>query len=121
MESLLQKNPGINLIYTINEPAGFGGATALKAAGKDKDFSSSRSTAAARRSRTASSGRDRRDLAAVPAEDGRRWASRGRAAAKRRRRSPRGYTDTGVTLITAKPLTGVDSKDAAYGGENCWG
>ena len=39
MENLLQKDSGINVIYTINEPSAFGGATALKAAGKDpKDF-----------------------------------------------------------------------------------
>ena len=39
MESLLQKDTGINVIYSINEPSGFGGANALKAAGKDpKDF-----------------------------------------------------------------------------------
>jgi fructose transport system substrate-binding protein len=39
METLLQKDPGINVIYSINEPSGFGGANALKAAGKDpKDF-----------------------------------------------------------------------------------
>jgi fructose transport system substrate-binding protein len=39
MESLLQKDPGINIVYSINEPSGFGGANALKAAGKDpKDF-----------------------------------------------------------------------------------
>ena len=39
METLLQKDPDINVIYSINEPSGFGGANALKAAGKDpKDF-----------------------------------------------------------------------------------
>ncbi len=32
-----------------------------------------------------------------------------------------GYTDTGVTLITDKPLSGVDSKDTKFGLENCWG
>jgi fructose transport system substrate-binding protein len=32
-----------------------------------------------------------------------------------------GYTDTGVTLITAKPQPGVDSKDVQYGLDNCWG
>ena len=36
-------------------------------------------------------------------------------------KKPSGYTDTGVTLITAKPAAGVDSKDAAYGQSNCWG
>jgi fructose transport system substrate-binding protein len=36
-------------------------------------------------------------------------------------RKPRGYTDTGVALITAKPLAGVDSKDTRVGAELCWG
>ena len=48
MENLLQKDPGINVVYSINEPSGFGGANALKAAGKDRRTSSScPSTAAA--------------------------------------------------------------------------
>jgi len=32
-----------------------------------------------------------------------------------------GYTDTGVTLIAAKPVTGVESKDVQFGLDNCWG
>jgi fructose transport system substrate-binding protein len=32
-----------------------------------------------------------------------------------------GYTDTGVTLITDKPMSGVDSKDTKFGTANCWG
>jgi Na+/phosphate symporter len=36
MENLLQKEPGINLVYSINEPAAAGGYQALKAAGKEK-------------------------------------------------------------------------------------
>jgi len=34
MEDCLAKNPDINVVYTINEPAGLGAAVALKAAGK---------------------------------------------------------------------------------------
>lgn len=34
MENCLQKEPGINLVYTINELAAFGAYTALKAAGR---------------------------------------------------------------------------------------
>src|SRR4051795_12622026 len=37
MENLLQKDPTINLVYTINEPAAAGAYEALKAAGKEKD------------------------------------------------------------------------------------
>ena len=35
METLLQKCPDINVVYTINEPAAAGAYEALKAAGKD--------------------------------------------------------------------------------------
>mgnify|MGYP003349283283 CR=1 FL=1 len=34
METLLSKDPNINVVYTINEPTAFGAASALKAAGK---------------------------------------------------------------------------------------
>ena len=37
MENLLQKDPGINVVYTINEPAAAGAYEALKAIGKEKD------------------------------------------------------------------------------------
>ena len=37
MENLLQKDPNINLVYTINEPAAAGAYEALKATGKEKD------------------------------------------------------------------------------------
>jgi fructose transport system substrate-binding protein len=36
MENLLQKDPSINLVYTINEPAAAGAYEALKAAGREK-------------------------------------------------------------------------------------
>ncbi len=36
MENLLQKDPGITVVYTINEPAAAGAYQALKAVGKDK-------------------------------------------------------------------------------------
>jgi fructose transport system substrate-binding protein len=32
-----------------------------------------------------------------------------------------GYTDTGVTLIAAKAMKGVDSKDVKTGTDLCWG
>jgi fructose transport system substrate-binding protein len=32
-----------------------------------------------------------------------------------------GYTDTGVTLITNDPIEGVESENAVFGIENCWG
>jgi fructose transport system substrate-binding protein len=31
------------------------------------------------------------------------------------------FVDTGVTLITDEPMDGVESKDTAFGLDNCWG
>jgi fructose transport system substrate-binding protein len=31
------------------------------------------------------------------------------------------FVDTGVTLITDQPQSGVDSKDTTFGLANCWG
>jgi fructose transport system substrate-binding protein len=34
---------------------------------------------------------------------------------------PSGFNDTGSQLITDKPVAGLDSKDTAWGEQNCWG
>jgi fructose transport system substrate-binding protein len=34
---------------------------------------------------------------------------------------PHGYTDTGVSLIVARPVPGVESKDVKFGLEHCFG
>ena len=52
-------------------------------------------------------------MAAMGVEAGVEYAKTGK--------KPSGYTDTGVTLIAAKPLPGVDSKDVKAGTELCWG
>jgi len=122
MENLLQKDPGINVIYSINEPSGFGAANALKAAGKDpKDFilvSVDGGCDAIKRGIKpriidATSQQYPLKMAALGVEKG--------AAAARGGPKPSGYVDTGVNLITAEPVKGVTAKDAAYGEANCWG
>jgi fructose transport system substrate-binding protein len=122
MENLLQKDPDINIIYSINEPSGFGGANALKAAGKDpKDFILVSVDGGCEAIKNgiktgvidATSQQYPLKMASLGVEKGAAWARGGE--------KPSGYTDTGVELITADPVDGVESKDAAYGEENCWG
>jgi fructose transport system substrate-binding protein len=122
METLLQKDPGINVVYSINEPSGFGAATALKAAGKSpKDYIlvsvDGGCDAIKRGIKTgvidATSQQYPLKMAALGVE---KIAAAARGGAK-----PTGYTDTGVNLITASPIKGVASKDAAFGTANCWG
>jgi fructose transport system substrate-binding protein len=122
MEQLLQKDSGINVVYSINEPSGFGAATALKAAGKSpKDFllvSVDGGCDAIKR------GIKTGVIDATSQQYPQNMASQGVKAitdAARGGKKPSGYVDTGVNLITDEPMPGVDSKDSAYGTKNCWG
>jgi len=36
-------------------------------------------------------------------------------------KKPTGFVETETAVITDKPLAGIDSKDTAWGLENCWG
>jgi len=120
MENCLSKNPDINLVYTINEPAAFGAYAAIKAAGKDKDIVIVSVDGGCQGVQGVVDGQ----IAATSQQYPLLMASMGvdtlvkdiKAGTK-----PSGYTDTGVTLITDKPQAGVDSKDSKYGTENCWG
>ena len=119
MEQLLQKDPGTNLVYSINEPAGFGAATALRQAGKNATIVSVDGGCEAIRN-----GIQKGVIDATSQQYPQNMAKLGvEAVAKAARGGPKpsGYKDTGVTLITDDPVDGVESKDSKYGLENCWG
>jgi fructose transport system substrate-binding protein len=120
METCLQKNPDINLVYTINEPAAAGAYTALKSAGKagkvtvvsiDGGCAGVRNVKAG--AIAATSQQYPLKMAALGVKAAYTYATTGKKA--------HGYTDTGVNLITAKPVAGVPSKSVAFGLANCWG
>jgi fructose transport system substrate-binding protein len=120
MENCLQKEPGINLVYTINEPAALGAYTALKAAGKDKDVMVVSVDGGCVGTKAVQEGK----IAATSQQYPLKMAELGVDAVVLFAQSGKkasGYTDTGVTLITAKPAAGVESKDVQYGLDNCWG
>jgi fructose transport system substrate-binding protein len=120
MENCLQKNPDVNLVYTINEPAAAGAYTALKRAGKEKGVtivSVDGGCAGIRNVKAgiiaATSQQYPLKMAALGVDAGVTYAKTGVKAS--------GYTDTGVTLIADKPMSGVDSKDSKVGESLCWG
>ncbi len=120
MENCLQKAPDINVVYTINEPAAFGAYTALKAAGKEKDVLIVSVDGGCAGTRGVKSGQ----IAATSQQYPLKMASMGVDAIVDYAASGKkvsGYTDTGVTLITDKPMAGVDSKDTKFGLGACWG
>jgi fructose transport system substrate-binding protein len=120
MENCLQKNPNINVVYTINEPAAAGAYKALKAAGKDKDVVVVSVDGGCAGIKDVGRG----VIAATSQQYPLKMAAMGVAAgvsyAKGGKKSS-GYVDTGVTLIAAKSLSGVDSKDVKVGTDLCWG
>ena len=120
MENCLQKNPDINLVYTINEPAAAGAFTALKSAGKEKNVVIVSVDGGCEGVKNVGAGviaatsqQYPLKMAALGVEAGVAYAKTGKKVS--------GYTDTGVTLIAAKPLAGVDSKDVKTGTDLCWG
>jgi fructose transport system substrate-binding protein len=120
METLLQKNPNINLVYTINEPAAAGAYTALKAAGKDKQATIVSIDGGCAGVANVKKG----VIAATSQQYPKTMAGDGVKAVVNYAKTGKkvsGYTDTGVQLITDKPATGVTSKDTTYGAANCWG
>lgn len=120
MENCLISNPEINLVYTINEPAAFGAYTALENAGLQDEVTivsvdgGCEGVAGVADGRIAATSQQyplfmaqlgvENIVAAVQGED---FAT--------------GYTDTGVTLIAAEPVEGVESEDPLFGYEACWG
>lgn len=120
MENCLQKNPNINLVYTINEPAAAGAYNALKAAGKEKDVLIVSVDGGCAGVADVGKG----VIAATSQQYPLRMAAMGVAAGVEYARTGKkvsGYTDTGVALIAAKPVSGVESKDVKTGMDLCWG
>jgi fructose transport system substrate-binding protein len=125
MENLLQKDPNINLVYTINEPAAAGAYAALKAAGKEKDVTIVSVDGGCPGVDNVANG----VIGATSQQYPLKMASLGVQAINKFATSgtkPQpspglDFFNTGVTLITDKPAAGVPSKDTAYGKANCWG
>ncbi len=121
MENCLQKNPNIDVVYTINEPSAAGAWTALKKAGKKQSavtiVSVDGGCAGVRNVKAgvidATSQQYPLKMAAMGVAAVVKYAKTGK--------KPHGYTDTGVNLIAKKAVAGVKSKSVKYGLANCWG
>ncbi|PZQ95886.1 MAG: sugar ABC transporter [Cereibacter sphaeroides] len=125
MENLLQKDPDINVIHTINEPAAVGAYQALKAVGKENDVlivsvdGGCPGVASVKDGQIgATSQQYPLQMAALGIEAIKKWADTGE---KPQPTPGKAFFDTGVNLITDKPAAGVTSIDTVKGTELCWG
>jgi fructose transport system substrate-binding protein len=122
MAQLLNENPDINIVYTVNEPAAFGAIEALEAAGKSKDDVIVVSVDGG--CDAIKDGVRPGDIDATSQQYPENMAREGVQAiadAARGGQKPSGYLNTGVELITGEPVAGVGSRGVAFGVRNCWG
>ena len=120
MENLLQKDPSINLVYTINEPAAAGAYQALKSAGRDKAVTIVSVDGGCPGVDNVAKG----VIGATSMQFPLKMAQMGIdaiAAFAKDGTKPQASVDTGVELITDDPQSGVEAKDSAWGKQNCWG
>jgi fructose transport system substrate-binding protein len=125
MEALLAKDPEINLVYTINEPSAAGAYEALKAIGREGDVmivsvdGGCPGVADVKDGVIgATSQQYPLQMASLGVEAIAKFAADG---TKPMPTEGKDFFDTGVALITDKPVDGVESLDTAKGAELCWG
>lgn len=125
MENLLQQNPNINVIHTINEPAAAGAYQALKSVGKENDVLIVSVDGGCPGVQNVAEG----IIGATSQQYPLLMASMGIEAIKKFAESGEkpaaseglDFFNTGVTLITDKPVEGVPSITTKEGLEKCWG
>jgi fructose transport system substrate-binding protein len=125
METLLAKDPDINVVYTINEPSAAGAFEALKAVGREKDVlivSVDGGCPGVANVKDGIIGATSQQypllMASLGIEAIAKFAADGTKPAPTEGKN---FFDTGVALITDKPAAGVESIDTAKGTELCWG
>ncbi len=125
MESLLAKDPDINVVYAINEPAAAGGYEALKAAGREKDTLIVAIDGGCPGVQNvidgvigATSQQYPILMASMGVEAIKKFADTGE---KPQPTEGKDFFDTGAVLVTDKPVPGVESIDTKAGKDKCWG
>jgi fructose transport system substrate-binding protein len=125
MENLLARDPEINVVYTINEPAAAGAYEALKAIGREKDVlivSVDGGCPGVANVADGVIGATSQQYPLLMASKGieaiAAWAKDGTKPAASDGKS---FFDTGVALVTDKPVDGVSSISVEDGKKLCWG
>jgi fructose transport system substrate-binding protein len=122
MENALQKCPNVNVVYTINEPAAAGAWEALKAVGKDDGsvliVSVDGGCPGVANVKAGVIGATSQQYPLKMAAMALEAIAKGELPAID---PAAGFLDTGATLVTDKPVAGVESIDTVKGAELCWG
>ena len=125
MENLLTKDPMVNVVYTINEPAAAGAYEALKSFGRENDVlivSVDGGCPGVANVKDgvigATSQQYPLQMAALGVEAIKAWADTGTKPVPTEGKD---FFDTGVKLVTDEAVDGVESIDSTEGAALCWG
>jgi fructose transport system substrate-binding protein len=125
MEQCLSRNPDINVVYTINEPAGEGAYAALKADGLEQDAFIVSIDGSCQGIGNVEDGLFAATATQYPAKMAELGVTAIAEIAGGGEPPPlppgEEFLDTGTNLVTAKPLDGVESQTVAEGKKACWG
>lgn len=123
MEKCLAKNPDINVVYTINEPTAVGANAALKAAGKTATIVSVDGGCAGVASvKEGVIGATAQQYPLKMATQGMEAIAKvARGGEKPTPDAGLDFKNTGVALVTDKPVDGVESITSEEGAKICWG
>lgn len=125
MENLLQRDPQINLVYTINEPAAAGAYEALRAFGRERNViivSIDGGCPGVRNVRAGVIGATSMQFPLLMASRGvDAVAAFARTGARPQPGEGRDFVDTGAELVTARPAAGQPALDVAAALTRCWG
>jgi fructose transport system substrate-binding protein len=124
METCLAKNKNINLVYSINEPSGGGGAEALSAAGVKATIVSvdGGCDPGMKLVKDGTIGATSQQYPVKMAQLGVEAIAKFKRTGEKPQVTPGlDFYDTGVALVTDKKVEGVESIDVAEGEKLCWG
>lgn len=125
MENLLQKDPNINVVYTINEPTAAGAYEALKAAGKEKGVlivSVDGGCPGVKNVKAGVIGATSQQYPLLMASMGVEAVAEFAKSGKKPQPTPGlNFFNTGVALVTDKPAPGLESINTDEGLKKCWG
>ena len=125
MENLLQKDPGVNLVYTINEPAAAGAYQALKAVGMEKQatiVSIDGGCPGVKNVQEGVIGATSQQYPLLMASKGIEAIEEFAKDGTKPQPSPGlKFFNTGVNLVTDHPVEGVPSISVKEGLDKCWG
>jgi fructose transport system substrate-binding protein len=126
MENLLQKEPDVNVVYTINEPTAAGAYEALKAAGKADGSvlvtSVDGGCPGVKNVKAGVIGATSMQFPLLMAQYGVQAVADFIKTGKKPAPTPGlKFFDTGVSLVTDKPVPGLDSITSEEALKKCWG